>query len=53
MRKEEKNFARNEQSSLTMLPGAVARAMRTNIIWQFIRFTIINIKMLVVVSKSH
>jgi hypothetical protein len=27
--------------------------MRKCVIWQFIRFTIINIKMLIVVSKSH
>ena len=53
MKKEELNFGRNEQSNLTMIPGAFARAMRTNLIWQFIRFMVINIKMLVVVSKSH
>jgi len=49
---EELNFQK-EQFSLTMIPGKFARAMRTNIIWQFIRFLIINIKMIVVVSKSH
>lgn len=52
MKNEEVNF-QNEQFNLTMIPGKFARAMRTNIIWQFIRFMIINIKMLVVVSKSH
>lgn len=50
---EELNFSRNEQSNLTMLPGKFARALRTNVIWQFIRFTAINIKMLIVVGKSH
>jgi len=35
------------------MPGKFAKAMRTNVIWQFIRFVIINLKMLVVVSKSH
>ncbi len=50
---EEVNFARNTQSNTTMIPGRFARAMRTNLIWQFIRFVIINLKMLVVVSKSH
>ncbi|MCJ7764596.1 MAG: hypothetical protein MUP09_01475 [Thiovulaceae bacterium] len=52
-KQEEINFARNDQSITTMIPGAFARAMRTNVIWQFIRFVIINIKMLVVVGKSH
>ncbi len=52
-KKEEINFARNEQSNTTMIPGAFAKAMRTNLIWQFIRFVAINLKMLVVVSKSH
>jgi len=50
---EEVNFGRNDQSNTTMIPGRFARAMRTNIIWQFMRFVIINLKMLVVVSKSH
>ena len=53
MKSEEHNFSRNDQSNLTMIPGAFARALRTNVIWQFIRFMVINIKMLVVVSKSH
>lgn len=49
---EEVNFQR-EQFNLTMIPGKFARAMRTNVIWQFIRFLVINIKMLIVVGKSH
>ena len=53
VKKEEINFSRNEQSETTMMPGKFATAMRTNLIWQFIRFVIINLKMLVVVSKSH
>ena len=52
-KQEEVNFARNEQSITTMIPGAFATKMRTNLIWQFIRFIAINLKMLVVVSKSH
>ena len=52
-KQEEVNFARNDQSETTMMPGAFAKAMRTNVIWQFIRFVAINLKMLVVVSKSH
>ncbi len=37
----------------TMTPGPFAKWMRTNLIFQFIRFIVINIKMLVVVRKSH
>ncbi len=53
MREEEINFAKSDSFNLTMIPGAFARKLRTCIIWQFIRFVVINIKMLVVVSKSH
>jgi hypothetical protein len=53
MKKEELNFAKSTAFNQTMIPGSFARKMRTCLIWQFIRFTIINIKMLVVVSKSH
>ena len=44
VKQEEVNFARNDQSETTMMPGKFAKAMRTNLIWQFIRL---------VVSKSH
>ncbi len=37
----------------TMVPTGFVKFMRTCVIWQFIRFVIINIKMLAVVSKSH
>ncbi|MEN4044753.1 MULTISPECIES: hypothetical protein [Sulfurimonas] len=50
---EEVNFQKNDQFTLTMIPGAFARKMRTCVIWQFIRFIIINIKMIIVVGKSH
>ena len=53
MKHEEVNFGKSEQFNLTMIPGSFARRMRTNIIWQFFRFMVINIKMLIVVSKSH
>jgi len=53
MKPEELNFAKSAQNQTVMIPGKFARSMRTNLIWQFIRFTIINIKMLIVVSKSH
>jgi hypothetical protein len=53
MIKEEMNFAKSDAFNLTMMPGKFAKAMRTCLIWQFIRFCAINLKMLVVVSKSH
>jgi len=37
----------------TMVPTGVVKFFRTCVIWQFIRFIAINIKMLVVVQKSH
>ena len=53
MKKEEVNFQKSDDFSRTMIPGSFAKKMRTCLIWQAIRFVIINIKMLVVVSKSH
>jgi len=53
MKEEELNFEKNDQFTLTMIPGKFARAMRTCVIWQFIRFVAINIKMIIVVGKSH
>ncbi len=53
MKKEEENIKAYEQNYTTMVPGSFAKRMRTCVIWQFIRFIAINLKMLVVVSKSH
>jgi len=53
MKNEEVNFAKNDQFNLTMIPGKFARGMRTCKIWQLFRFAVINVKMLIVVSKSH
>lgn len=53
MKKDEMNFAKNDKFNLTMIPGKFAKAMRTNIIWQFFRFIVLNIKMIIVVGKSH
>lgn len=47
------NFRKNEQFWTTMIPGKFFRFLRTCKVWQFIRFLVINIKMLIVVSKSH
>ncbi len=53
MKKEELNFEKSDDFNLTMIPGSFARKMRTCVIWQFIRFVAINIKMIIVVQKSH
>ena len=42
-----------KQSFTTMLPTNLVRRLRTNILWQFFRFIVLNIKMLLVVKKSH
>jgi hypothetical protein len=52
-KQEEVNFALNDKFNTSMIPSRFARAMRTNKLWQFIRFVIINIKMIIVVRKSH
>ena len=49
----EKNVKPYEPSFTTMVPTGFVKFMRTCLIWQFIRFIVINIKMLVVVRKSH
>ena len=53
MKKEELNFGKSDAFNLTMIPGSFAKKMRTCLVWQVIRFAVINIKMLIVVSKSH
>ena len=52
-KKVEENIRAYGNNFTTMTPGPVAKFMRTCVIFQFIRFIIINIKMLVVVRKSH
>lgn len=51
--KEEVNFQKSDAFNLTMIPGKFARFLRTCVIWQFIRFIVLNIKMIIVVGKSH
>jgi len=50
--KEELNFAK-DKFALTMIPGKFARFLRTCVIFQFFRFLVINLKMIIVVQKSH
>ena len=49
----EKNINAYGNNFTTMTPGPFAKWMRTCVIFQAIRFVIINIKMIVVVRKSH
>jgi len=49
----EKNIKPYDQNFTTMVPTNFVRFMRTCVIWQAIRFVVINLKMLAVVSKSH
>ena len=49
----EKNINAYGKNFTTMTPGPFAKWMRTCVIFQIIRFIIINIKMIVVVRKSH
>ncbi len=50
---EEINFAKNDKFNLTMIPGKFARFLRTCVLYQLFRFLVINLKMLIVVRKSH
>jgi len=52
IKEEEVNFSKS-QFNLTMIPGKFARFLRTCVIFQFIRFLVINLKMIIVVQKSH
>ena len=49
----EKNVKAYEASFGAMVPTPFVKFMRTCVIWQAIRFVLINIKMLLVVRKSH
>ena len=49
----EKNIRAYEPSFEAMVPTPFVKFMRTCVIWQFIRFIAINIKMIIVVQKSH
>ncbi len=53
IKEEEINFGANEKFNTSMIPGSGARFLRTCKIWQFIRFLAINLKMIIVVRKSH
>ena len=48
-----KNVKAYDKNFTTMVPTNFVKFFRTCILWQIIRFIIINIKMLMVVQKSH
>ena len=49
----EENIKAYGNNYTTMTPGKFAKFLRTCVIYQAIRFIVINIKMLIVVKKSH
>jgi len=53
MQKLEEVIKPYDQNFTTMVPTQFVKFMRTCLIWQFIRFVAINIKMILVVQKSH
>jgi hypothetical protein len=53
MQEIEKTIKPYDQNFTTMVPTEFVKKMRTCLIWQLFRFIAINIKMLIVVKKSH
>ncbi len=53
MQKIENTIKPYDQNFTTMVPTGMVKFFRTCLIWQFIRFVIINFKMIRVVQKSH
>ncbi len=53
MKQIEERIKPYDQNFTTMVPGGFVKFMRTCLIWQIFRFIVINIKMIIVVSKSH
>jgi hypothetical protein len=49
----EKRIKPYDANFTTMVPTRFVTFFRTCVIWQFIRFVMINIKMIIVVMKSH
>jgi len=49
----EENIKPYGENYTTMTPGPFAKSLRKCLIWQFLRFIAINIKMITVVQKSH
>ena len=50
---DEKHIKAYSQNFTTMTPGSFQKKLRTCVLFQIVRFIVINLKMLVVVRKSH
>jgi hypothetical protein len=48
-----KNTKPYEQAYYPPKPSGFVKFMRTCVLWQIVRFIVINIKMILVVRKSH
>lgn len=46
-------LGRQAQGVFATKPTDFTKSLRTNILWQMIRFVVINIKMIKVIRKSH
>jgi hypothetical protein len=44
---------RRAQGSFATKPTDFTKALRTNLLWQLVRFVMINLKMIRVIRKSH
>ncbi len=53
MKQIEETVKPYDQNFTTMVPTEFVKFFRTCVLWQIIRFIAINIKMLIVVGKSH
>lgn len=53
MKEIQKRIKPYDQNFTTMVPTGFVKFFRTCVVWQIIRFIVINIKMLIVVRKSH
>jgi hypothetical protein len=53
MKQIEERLKPYDQNFTTMVPTGFVKFFRTCLLWQAIRFVIINIKMILVVQKSH
>ncbi|MDX2469277.1 MAG: hypothetical protein QNL04_01735 [SAR324 cluster bacterium] len=51
--KDEYHYRADEQQYYAPIPSDFVKSMRTNLIWQFIRFLVINYKMTRMIMKSH
>jgi hypothetical protein len=51
--KDKKLKKRYAQNYITTIPDAFHKSLKSSVLYQIFRFVIINIKMMIVVRKSH